>query len=73
MLYIGGGFRGGTRPRPPPIFTCKKYLESYIYPYDNKYSSYIDLKCLLCVYVTVKIQFGNTSTHNTHPLLGLYA
>ena len=23
----------------------------------------IDLKCLLCVYVTVKIQFGNTSTH----------
>ena len=27
------------------------------------YSSYIDLKCLLFVYVTVKIQLGNTSTH----------
>ena len=39
------------------------YSESYIYHYDNMYSSYLDLKCLLCVYVTVKIQFGNTSTH----------
>ena len=50
MLYISGGLRGPTRPAPPN-------------PYDNTYSSYIDLKCLLCFYVTVKIQFGNTSTH----------
>ena len=57
----------------PPIFTCKNYLESYIYPYDNTYSSYIDLKYLLCVCVTVKIQFGNASTHHTHPPLGRYA
>ena len=63
MLYIRGGFRGGGRPGSgPPIFTCKNYLESYIYHYDNTYSSHIDLKCLLCVYVTLKIQFGNTNT-----------
>ena len=27
------------------------------------YIPYIDLKCMFCVYVTVKMQFGNTSTH----------
>ena len=63
MLYIRGGFLDGPPGPGPPIFTYKNYLESYIYPYDNTYSSYIDLKCLLWVYVTVKIQSGNTSTH----------
>ena len=59
-----GGFRGGgTRPGTPPTFTCKTFMESYIYPYGNPYSSYIDVKCLLCVCVTVKIQFDNTSTY----------
>ena len=59
MLYtsIKGRFRGRTRPRPPYVSL------SYICPYDNTYSLYIDLKCLLCVYVTVKIQFDNTSTY----------
>ena len=54
---------GGPPGPGPPIFTCKNVLESYICPYDNNYSSYIDLKCLLCVCVTVKIQFDNTSTY----------
>ena len=31
---------------------------------------YIDPIYLLCVCVTVKIQFDNTSTHHTRPLLG---
>ena len=63
MVYLSG-FRWAHQARaPPPIFTCKNYSESYIYHYDNMYSSYLDLKCLLCVYGTVKIQFGNTSTH----------
>ena len=33
------------------------------------YSSYIDLKCLLCVDVTVKIQFDNTSTYILAPCM----
>ena len=63
MVYLSGADLGGPTKPGPPIFTCKNYSESYIDHYDNMYSSYIDLKCLLCVYVTVKIQFGNTSTH----------
>ena len=61
MLYIRGGFRGPTRPGPPYFF-YKNYFESKIYPNDNMYISYIDLKCMLCVYVTVTVQFGNTSS-----------
>ena len=62
----------------PPIFTWKNLLESYICPYDNNYSSFIDRKCLLCVCVTVKIKYNLTimvllSTHFTRPLLGRYA
>ena len=41
------------------------------------YRSCIDLICLFCLCVTVKIQFDNTivilSIHHTHPLLGHYA
>ena len=57
MLYISGADLGGPQGLVPPIFTYKNYLESYIYPYDNMYILYIDLKCLLCVYVTSKIQW----------------
>ena len=46
-----------------PYFHLYKFLGSYICPSDNTYGSYIDLKCLFCVYVTVKIQFDNTSTY----------
>ena len=67
-----GGFRGrGTRP-PPPIFTCKQFLETYICPYANtclKISSCIDLKGLLYVCATVKIQFANTILNYTYPPL----
>ena len=58
-----GRIKGGPPGLGPPIFTCKNFLESYIYPYDNTYSPYIDLKCLFCVCVTVKMQFDNTSTY----------
>ena len=72
-----GGFRGGTRPAsPPPIFTCKQFLEPYICPYANtclKINSCIDLKCLLYVCATVKIQFANTILNHTHSPLGQYA
>ena len=43
------------------------------------YRSCIDLICLFCLCVTVKIQFDNTivglilSIHHTHPLHGHYA
>ena len=70
-----GGFRGGTRPGHP-IFTCKNFLEPYICPYANtclKTSSCIDLKCLLYVCATVKIQFANTFLNHTHPPLGCHA
>ena len=57
-----GADLGGHQARapPPPIFTCKIFLESYICPYDNTYSSHIFLKCLMCVCITVKIQFDNS-------------
>ena len=54
---------GGPPGRcPPPNFTCKNFFESYICPCDNIYSSYLELS-LLCVCVTVKIQFDNISTY----------
>ena len=46
------------------FFTCQIFLEPYIghWPLCQYYfSSYIDLKCLLFVCVTVKILFDNTS------------
>ena len=57
-----GGFRlgGGTSPGP-----LKNLLEPYFCPDAKtsfKISSFRDLKCLLCVCATVKIQFDNTST-----------
>ena len=67
MVYLSGADLGGPTRLGPPISTCKNYSESYIYHYDNMYSSYIDLDCLLCVYVTVKIQFCNTGTHEYLP------
>ena len=58
IIWGGGGARG-----PGPLFLLdKNFFESYIYLYDKTYSSYIDLNCLFCICVTVKIQFDNTST-----------
>ena len=74
---LGGGFRGGGQQAwATPIFTCKNFLEPYICPYANtclKISACIDLKCLLYVSATIKIQFGNTILSHTHPPLGRYA
>ena len=70
---VRGGFnKGGHHPLALHIFT----LEPYICPYANtclKISSCIDIKCLLYVCVTVKIQFGNTLLNHTCPSLGRYA
>ena len=40
----------GAHQAVPPYFTYKNYSESYIYPYDNMYSSYIDLN-VCCVFM----------------------
>ena len=45
-----GGFGGA--PVPPVLHL----------PLCQDLNSYVDLKCLLCVCLTVKIQFDNTST-----------
>ena len=70
----GADLGGATRPSPPPpIFTCKNFLEPYICPCAItclKISSCIDLKCLLYVCATVKVQFVNTILDHTHPPLG---
>ena len=62
---------------PPPLFLhVKIFLEPYICPNANtclKISSSIDLKCLLYVCATVKIQFVNAILNHTHPPLGHYA
>ena len=42
LLTSGADFGGGKRPGPPN-FTYNNFLESYICPYDNTYSSYMDL------------------------------
>ena len=62
MVRAGADLGISSRPGPT-IFTCKNLLESQSCPYDNIYSSYINLKCLLYVCVTVKIQIDNTSTY----------
>ena len=68
-----GGF-GGTRPGPPYFYLYKIFLEAYIFPHYTstclKIPSCIDLKCLLYVWATVKIQFANTILNHTHPLHG---
>ena len=69
----GADLGGPTRLGPPPIFTCKNFLEPYICPCAItrlKISSCIDLKCLLYVCATVKVQFVNTILDLTHPPLG---
>ena len=75
-LPTRGRFRGSTRPGPPPIFTCKKIFRALyltLCQYLLKISSCIDLKCLLYVWATVKIQFANTILNHAHPPLGRYA
>ena len=64
---IRGGFRGGGAPdpSPPPLFLLVKFFQRPIFallPILASKSVLIDPKCLLCVFVTVKIQFDNTST-----------
>ena len=69
----GADLGGGGHQAWAPLFLL---LEFYICPNDNTYSSYIDLTCLLYVYVTVKYNLTIvvlTSTRHTHPLLGRYA
>ena len=64
-----GADLGGATRLGPPIFTTFAFMT--ILTVHN-----IDLKCLLCVYVTVKNNLTKqvlTSTHHTHPLLGRYA
>ena len=76
IYIIRGGFRGGAPGPGPPIFTCKIFLEPCICPYANtclKISSSIDLKFLLYVCATVKIQFANTILNHTHRPLGCCA
>ena len=61
ILYAGADFGRGHQAWAP-LFLLVQFLESYICPYNNTCSSYIDLICLFCVYVTVKVQFDNSNT-----------
>ena len=77
-LACRGGFRGATRPAPPPpsILTCQTFFRALYLPlcqYLPKNQLCIALKCLLYVWATVKIQFSNTILNHTHPPLGHYA
>ena len=75
--YRQSGADLGGPPGPSPLFLhVKNCLEPYICPYANtclKISSCIDLKCLLYVCATVKIQFASTILNHTPPPLGHYA
>ena len=44
VARLPGADSRGSPPGPgPPIFTCTNFLEYHICPYDNTYSSFIDL------------------------------
>ena len=59
----GANLRKSIRPGPPSFYLEKSFRAIYflLCQYFDL-SSYIDLKCLLCVYVPIDIQFDNTST-----------
>ena len=61
-----GGFRGATRPAPPPLFLLVQTFYSPIFalmpiPVSNQFI-YRSKMSIVCVYVTVKTEFDNIST-----------
>ena len=71
-----GRIKGGAQAWPQYFYLQNFFRALYICPYANtclKISSCIDLKCLLYVCATVKIQFAITILNHTHPPLGRYA
>ena len=58
-----GADLGGPTSPGPTLFYLSNFFRALYWPLCQYYfSSYIDLKCLLFVCVTVKILFDNTST-----------
>ena len=74
VLKLSGADLGGGAPGPPsPIFACKIFYSPIFALMTILTSSNIDLKCLFCAYVTVKIQFDNTSTCTWEYVYSLYS
>ena len=62
LCYVRGGFIGGGAPGQAPLFLVVKIFTALYLPLCQHFSSYVDVKCVFCLCMTVKIQFDNNRT-----------